>query len=442
MNIPPSSLHTPFRRSAYQCVRQTQRSNRIPLHHVQRQQQHRCLSANAPGSAPRFTVDPSRRATGRSPADSAQRHKRTMALCAAGIVASGLGMYVIIGTADLDTNDKKKKPPSSDKPYTGPGSVVKLDGPAGMEMDPKVTVIDGVEQVPTGNSTIPFFPKTIKLPKNDGSEATGRQAGDEIPSSSQTEQYTLIGQGIRTVSFLSIQVYVVGLYIATSDIAAIQQRLVRRAATPTSASAVNESAVAATSLVPGEREELKKMLLDPEKGEEIWNQVLRDSGIRTALRIVPTRNTDFLHLRDGWVRAITARAQSANARAKELAAKQGSSIPAGAVVESEFADDSFGNAVSDFKTLFGGGVRKNVPKGHILYLLRDRMGGLETMFQAGDRKLLVWLGEVRDERLSRLLWMGYLAGKKVASEGARKSVVDGVMEIVERPIGTVEQRVG
>jgi hypothetical protein len=48
---------------------------------------------------------------------------------------------------------------------------------------------------------------------------------------------------------------------------------------------------------------------------------------------------------------------------------------------------------------------------------------------------------VRDERVARLVWLGYLAGGTVASEGARRSVVEGVMELVERPIGTVETQV-
>lgn len=51
------------------------------------------------------------------------------------------------------------------------------------------------------------------------------------------------------------------------------------------------------------------------------------------------------------------------------------------------------------------------------------------------------LGGVNDERISRLVWMGYLAGENIASEDARQSVVDGVMDLVERPIGTVETQV-
>ncbi|OZA78572.1 MAG: hypothetical protein B7X77_03805, partial [Caulobacter sp. 39-67-4] len=51
------------------------------------------------------------------------------------------------------------------------------------------------------------------------------------------------------------------------------------------------------------------------------------------------------------------------------------------------------------------------------------------------------MGSVADERLSRLLWLNYLAGNKVASEGARQNIIDGVMEFVERPVGTVATQV-
>ncbi|KAK2774103.1 Altered inheritance of mitochondria protein 18 mitochondrial [Onygenales sp. PD_12] len=442
MNI-SASLHTPLRRYACQCIRQTQHSTPLPLRlHLQS----RLSSTTA--SASRFTVDPNRRAT-RAAQEEYVRHKRNIKLCATGIALCAAAMSSVIYFDLFDLQNNNTKSPTKPSQATR-GGIINLDGPSGFPDTPATPtlIIDGIEQIPTGNSTIPTLPKTIRLPRGTDEDPTPRKPGDELPTTSTTppagDEYTLIGHGIRTVSFLNIQVYVVGLYIATADIAALQQRLVRRAATPvTSVGPASAGAIAATSLVPNEREALKEMLLDAEKGEEVWGAVLREGGVRTALRIVPTRNTDFLHLRDGWVRAITARAQAANARVKELAAGKGKEggEGEGEGVVSEFADEGFGNAVGDFKTLFGGGVRKNVPKGQVLLLLRDAAGGLETMFQAGGGKPLVWLGEVRDERISRLVWMGYLAGKKVASEGARKSVVEGVMEIVERPVGTVEQRV-
>jgi hypothetical protein len=179
----------------------------------------------------------------------------------------------------------------------------------------------------------------------------------------------------------------------------------------------------ATALVPGEREKLKNMLMDPDKGEEVWKEILKHEGLRTAIRIVPTRNTDFMHLRDGWVRGITGRSQ----RAAQVGNK-------------EYDDESFGEAIRDFKGMFGGGARKSVPKGQTLLLTRDAKGAMIAWY-VGEGKPMMQLGEVTDERISRLLWLGYLAGKTVASEGARQSIVDGVMEFVERPVGTVTTQV-
>lgn len=258
---------------------------------------------------------------------------------------------------------------------------------------------DQAEQVPTGTSTVPTFPRTLQLTDDDGSKAV---AG--VPT-----EYQLMGLGVRTVSFLSIQVYVVGLYVATDDIAALQQTLIR------------QIDPVATTLVPDEKEKLRAKLLDPETGEEVWTRVLKDAGVRTAVRIVPTRNTDFMHLRDGWVRGITARTQRAGQK--------------GSV---EFEDEGFALAMADLKGLFSG--KKALSKGKTLLLTRNGQGVLRAWLDEGE-KGVTKMGEVRDERVSRQVWLGYLAGKSVASEGARRSVVEGVMEFVERPVGTVATQV-
>jgi hypothetical protein len=252
--------------------------------------------------------------------------------------------------------------------------------------------------VQTGTSTVPIFPRLLGFA--DGTEAV------EIGSGATEDglvEYQLVGLGIRTVSFLKIQVYVVGMYVATDDIAALQEALIRRIDP------------IATTLVAGEKENLKQKLLDPEQGEEIWSQVLRDSGVRTVVRIVPTRDTDFGHLRDGWVRAITGRARK----------------------NPEFGDDAFGDGVKNFKSLFRKG---SVPKKKELLLARNGKGVLVVWYndgKSGPQRL----GDVQDERISRAVWLNYLAGKTVASEPARISIVEGVMEFVERPVGTVATQV-
>lgn len=281
-----------------------------------------------------------------------------------------------------------------------PSNVTRFDAPPSVAgLSPDTGIGGDIEQIPTGTSTIPTFPKTIHLSSMSTSPAVDEQ------------EYQLVGLGIRTVSFLSIQVYVVGLYIAVPDIAALQERLVR----------ILDPV--ATTLVPGERSRLKDILLDPQKGEEVWNEILRDAGLRTAIRIVPTRNTDLQHLRDGFVRGITARTRHLDSIKAE-----------------SFSDDAFGAAVAQFKTIWGGGARKNVPKGETLLMARDAQGRMAVWLE-NKRGDSVRLGAVDDERVSRLIWLGYLGGKTVSSEGARQSVVDGAVGFLERPVGTVATQV-
>ncbi|KAB8210667.1 chalcone-flavanone isomerase-domain-containing protein [Aspergillus parasiticus] len=359
------------------------------------------------------------------------RSKNTMTLSAAGIVACAAAMYGVI-KLDLFGLDQVSPKEEEHKVEVQKDGAMKLDGPAGFGGNPSVIRVqgqDGAEEVPTGTSTIPTFPSVIRLPK--AIDAGALKAGDEVPESVEEEEYQLLGLGIRTVSFLKIQVYVVGMYVAKSDISELQQRLVRTAVNPPGAKegvVDTPGATSATSLVSTERQGLKELLLDAERGDEVWDAVIRADGLKTAFRIVPTRNTDFLHLRDGWVRGITGRAQRANAKALEGA-------------QSEFQDESFGTALNDFKSLFGGGQRKNVPKGQTLLLVRGGRGELDALFHPDPAKPVRFLGRVSDERISRLVWLNYLAGKNVSSEGARQSVVDGVMGIVERPVGTVVQKI-
>lgn len=371
-------------------------------------------------------------------------YRRRMALSAAGIVLCGATMYGMVKSNSFglpENTAKKEGEPNSNNLNNGN---IKLDGPSEFPSSPSVIRIqgqDGAEQVETGNSSVPLFPTTIRLPKS--MSDTPLTPGQDLPIAPESEEeYQLLGFGIRSVSFLSIQVYVVGVYVAKSDIGTLQRRLVRTGVQAPAIGADQPSivgaAAAATSLVSTERDALKKLLLDPEHGEAAWTSILKEGNIRTAIRIVPTRNTDFMHLRDAWVRHMTNRAQKESARIKELAKSGGDqSMP----LRSEFDDETFGQSVSEFKTLLGGGSRKNIPKGQVLLLLRDQQGTLDALFQRDPQEPIQWLGRVADERVSRCVWLNYLAGKQVASEPARQSIVEGTMGIVERPVGTVTQKV-
>ncbi|KAK4446815.1 chalcone-flavanone isomerase-domain-containing protein [Podospora aff. communis PSN243] len=273
----------------------------------------------------------------------------------------------------------------------------------------KVVVHDeeGREIVETGNSTVPTFPRTLSIPSATAST-------DPLVSGLSTgaTEYTLVGLGLRTVTFVGIQVYVVGYYVATADIAALQNALTKK---------INPIA---TTLVPGERDQLRSALLDPVAGEQTWDELLAN-GIpaRSAFRVVPVRDTDFHHLRDGFVRAIQARAPALS----------------GPVAD----DEAFGEAMRQFRAIFN---RGSAPKRKELLLLRDEKGRLNVEYDdgAGKKKgkgTRQLIGTVDDERVSRALWLNWLAGKKVASEPARQNIVQGIMEFVERPVGTVAAQV-
>ncbi|KAJ5720160.1 hypothetical protein N7493_007038 [Penicillium malachiteum] len=374
------------------------------------------------------------------------QYQKSMVLSAVGIVVSSAAMYGVIkmDIFDLDALESGKKNETATNISESPNTItadkqngkLKMDGPPGFPSDGGPSVIplqgqDNVDQVPTGTSTVPYFPTTIRLPSI--AEMENKQTNDDI-STSDGDEYQLLGLGIRTVSFLRVQVYVVGLYVAKADITELQQRLVRTAIHPPVASSDESAAVsgigadAATSLVPPERKQLKELLLDPEHGDAAWNALIKENGIRTVFRIVPTRNTDFMHLRDGWVRSITNRAQ-------EKKAAPGSTQPG------EFEDAGFGTSMNEFKSIFGGNHRKTLPKGQTLFLLRTGQGALEALLQPSAAEPMSWVGRVTDERVSRLVWLNYLAGKNVSSEGAQQSIVDGLVTVVERPVGTVVQRV-
>ncbi|KAG1755008.1 chalcone-flavanone isomerase-domain-containing protein [Suillus paluster] len=110
----------------------------------------------------------------------------------------------------------------------------------------------------TDPATSIAFPKTLR-----------------IPSKFPLPQFSLVGVGVRTVSFLGIKVYSVGFY---ADLA-------------------NPNLNIPVTATPDEKIE----------------HIVRNTAC--VLRIVPTRSTSYSHLRDGFMRALTARMQLAHARA-------------------------------------------------------------------------------------------------------------------------------
>lgn len=80
-----------------------------------------------------------------------------------------------------------------------------------------------------------------------------------------------------------------------------------------------------------------------------------DTGAKCAIRIVPVRNTDFSHLRDGFTRAVQARQKLARA-SKSI---------------NEEDEARIGESLQKLKSLF---PAQSVPKGKALVLLRTPTG--------------------------------------------------------------------
>jgi hypothetical protein len=159
------------------------------------------------------------------------------------LYAGGVGLAALAYMLTMGDPLKTEAPTSS---VIKPGTAIAL-------MEP--------ESVDSGTSSVPAFPRKLVL---------------------QGEEYVLVGLGIRTVSFLGIQVYVVGFYIHKDDLEKVQKKLVE---------AIQPGA---SSITAPEREELEKRLLDPVEGEKLWEEILRDGKFRSVFRIVPTRNTGLL----------------------------------------------------------------------------------------------------------------------------------------------------
>lgn len=203
--------------------------------------------------------------------------------------------------------------------------------------------------------------------------------------------YTLLGCGVRRVSFLGFDVYAIGLYIPESQKKDIRELL---------------QSTAGFQQANGDVEEFKKSLLDPVNGAGKIRWLL-DQGINIRIRIVPVRNTDFGHLRDGFVRTILAHPE-----AKEASNNK------------EFAD-----GLAELKTTFS--RKMSVPKHNVLIMNRDaNNGSLKVTYYAGQDETKVAgdvLGTVNSPQVSELLLLQYLTGQKPISETLQAAVIDGLV---------------
>ncbi|TIB18716.1 hypothetical protein E3P92_00561 [Wallemia ichthyophaga] len=205
---------------------------------------------------------------------------------------------------------------------------------------------------------------------------TGVKFPNEVASVHDSGALKLLGLGVRTVSFLSIRVYSLGIY-------------------------AEESAHSALSAVENVKEKLTRTASQDSDmvGEKLMERLIT-SPYTFAVRIVPVRNTDFGHLRDGFVRAVQARMKTSQLGAEE--------------------SQQVNESLQTFKSFF---PPSKVPKGDELTLTKTRSGDLVLSYK-GDT-----LGRLDSKSegvkfISTQLLLAYFADKNPISPKAKASVIN------------------
>lgn len=238
--------------------------------------------------------------------------------------------------------------------------------------------------LPPGGEDLYKDPSTsVELPKRIPQPASiGTRSGDE------SRPFVLIASGVRTVSFLRVQVYVAALYV---DEAAFRKFLASRRTIM--GNNVSTAATATTTTVV----------------EALLTEAV-ESGVSAVIRIVPVRNTNFAHLRDGFTRAIQQR--------KKQWRQQSLSSSLSSDVDFEALEKSLAVATQRFKECF---PKTSLKKGSELDIVlhRSRAGGPGVDLALEHQGLV--LGTVPydtktgDLDVARLLLGAYMAEKDPVS---------------------------
>ncbi|KAL9937545.1 hypothetical protein V8E36_003954 [Tilletia maclaganii] len=253
------------------------------------------------------------------------------------------------------------------------------------------------DAAPLPGARVGFIPATRKDP------ATGTELPETLPlplslgssSGSGAGPLGLIGLGVRTVSFLSVRVYVAGVY---ADLAALERS--------------------------------KGDLRGLESAEAIV-QALLDAGVPFVVRIVPVRSTDFNHLRDGFTRSVQARLKAAR-KAQKLTPE---------------ADEQLALSLQSLKSLF---PPSKLPKGESLDLVvhRQSPGSSSSSQSGGDGKARMALSLEHKSTIlgtleapapgteaaqggwsvARELVLAYVADKNEISTPLKTSVTEGLRQ--------------
>ena len=198
--------------------------------------------------------------------------------------------------------------------------------------------------------------------------------------------FTCVGTGVRSVTFLQFHVYAVGMYLCNDDLDK------------------------ARNILEKHKQNFKLQddnlgeVLNSDAGTETVDELLREN-VRFAVRIVPVRNTDFNHMRDGIVSNIMNRPEAR-----------------------QITDSAFGEGITHLKEKFG--RKGKFPKGNIMIWCRDLNGGMDSYYGSSDSKL-DHLCSVESPDVSRCFFLQYLTGEKPNSPTLKERTLDCLATLVK-----------
>lgn len=222
------------------------------------------------------------------------------------------------------------------------------------------------------------------------------------------ESSTLIGHGIREVSFLRMQVYALGLYIADSD-----KQLVSKVLHSKFLESFYEKPIG--ELTPpcegdNERHSINvHSALNDKNISTILIDSLLDAGVRFSARICAIRNTDLSHLRDGFVRTICNNPNYSKLLHDPEREAEAERIVAG---------------LDELRAVFNSAPRGKTKKNEIVFVELCQEGALRVV--AGTKEL----GIVHEPLVGRLLFEGYLSAEKPLVPRVQQGCAESLSHLV------------
>ena len=187
---------------------------------------------------------------------------------------------------------------------------------------------------------------------------------------SSSDRYELLGIGIRKVTFIGVEAYVLGLYIPSSAILLLSQ-----------------------------------LSSSYEENDSLFEALIARTSM--AAVIVPVRNTDLAHIRDGFIRSVIAR-RNQEMKEKKLVSTE----------EISAYRDKIDAQLKLFKEQM---PHQKLKKAEQLVLITNAESK-DIVLELEGQELCRWDGDsVKD--LSRLIFRSYLVGDKVVCEQARESSI-------------------